>query len=881
MRKLKRIIALVSVLIMIVLLATMTGCDKIQQMLKLGKYEPITVEPISYESYQEGFNYLSKVEVDKESVPDSVRDRKLEDNPDYEVSYEHVKASSSYEEMCAMGVDNSILYPGALVNIKDGAFNSIRIERGPATFSANLETTNGYGDLSCNVEDPSSLSNVRNGIREIVNNNISSTTNMPANYSYTLTEISNEKEFLMNLGLGIQVKKFALQENFSYDKMDKQTNLCFVIKQVYYTIDMDEPRMQNSRDLFADSVNSETIESTLDGTIPAYVSSVSYGRIAFITIQSNYTKKEIMNKLDALWGKMSENPGSSSSKHFSLEFDSTLNILSSASDTTVNCYVYGGSTNGQYLTFGQNESALSSVFSSFNGIENDPSSALPISYTLRHLDGTIAKVQSCEDYTVKHVEYKPKKLMDWSFLDTLIESKALFNDEKITLDFSAMINYSNLEENNVNANRQIVIPSNVKELIIKGPNDGTGNSIVYKGLSFLVSYRNDPISITLDNISFLSESYEYDSNNKTNKPLGIIPNGSNGSCIDARECSELNLIIKGNVSMNSFTGASAIIANNLNLIGNGILSVKGGKGADATIEGENGDDGSTAIVVNRVTINLIGEASIIGGPGGDGFKGADGIDGITVDDNNSNSAKGQNGSTGGNGGNGGNGIKGTISFCSGDITIRGGNGGAGGNGGNGGKGTTNNTSTFDYHSYGIFGAEIQEISHYNKAYKGGDGGDGGIGGNGGAPIETNSTISINNGSITLVYGDSGNGGDGGKGGEGGKGRKYYGYTTGVSYLICYDPGEGGEGGNGGNGGKKGGYQLLGNQVSDYLFESDYITIQQGQAGTVGEGGKGGKGGIGGAGGSTHDTANDHSAEKAADGNPGEDGKPGDFSMNHA
>lgn len=272
------------------------------------------------------------------------------------------------------------------------------------------------------------------------------------------------------------------------------------------------------------------------------------------------------------------------------------------------------------------------------------------------------------------------------------------------------------------------------------------------------------------------------------------------------------LDIQGECSIKAPTGCKAISGfKKITFEGSGILEVHGGRGADATTPGGNGQNGSCGIEADSIVVDMTGGALIVhGGNGGKGAKGIPGLDG-----------------------------------------------------------ETNDTFEFIKHVYGIFGAEIQAIRRYNKAGNGGDGGKGGAGGNGGKPIECATIVSNGIGTVRLIFGDGGDGGTGGDGGKGGDGHNYYGYADGVSYLHCWDPGEGGDAGNGGDGGDAGHAS-----TEYYSLDCENVEIVSGKNGTPGTGGQPGEVGNGGAGGETHATANDHYAEQADPGEPGKVGNPG-------
>ena len=820
----------------IIVCASLTACS-FSNDNKTTNQQPLSVSLPTYENYEPGFNYLSKKSLALSEVPEEVRDFKLEKSEDYDVTYETVTATGSYEDMCSMGVNNDILYPGALIDTTNNAYKPISIKRAPITLSTNLESVlEKDAPISTTIDNPS-LSSVRQGIREIVKNNITKTTEVPANLSYSIKEISNENEFKLNVGFGLQIKKFDLQENFSYDKLNKQTNLLFVLKQVYYTIDMDSPTERYSRDLFASDLSNDDINYALKGTIPAYVSSVSYGRIAFISIQTNYSKQEITNAISASWGQMSENPGSSNTKKLSISLDNTLSQINSDSETTINCYVYGGN-GGQTVTIGSDAAGtLKNIFNTFNG-NND--GALPISYTMRHLDGTLAKIQDCNEYTIKHVTYNPKKLMDWTFLDTLIKNGTLFTNDEITLDFSAMIDYSNTKEADTNAKRTITIPDNVKELTIIGPNRGSEN-VIYNELSLRVDYRqvDNPLTINLDSISFNAD-----------------PNDGNGICVYSPYDSRLTLNILRRVNMTSSGGAAVIECKNLLITGSGELTCNGSESSASStktfpainvanecnvdmdgsliVRGSNGllnantqtfANGQPAIKCSNLIFRTSSSSFLYGGNGSQP-KEPEKAQGEKV-----------NGSNGINGGNGGAAIEAkTIKVECDNLNLFAGNGGQGGQGAQGSDG----------------------ISRWDTGVDGGKGGQGGTGGNGGTPF-IGTLENENNYTIYLFGGTGGKGGQGGNGGIGG-------VENGNGVLIVDNSRHkglnGGQGGNGGTGGVSS-IRMLQDSFSEEMFvimNLDELTP-----------GEGGEAGVGGLKGYIYNHSWDHGTYN---GNPGKNGSKG-------
>lgn len=763
--------------------------------------------------YKDGFEYTKLKKLNSEEVNDEYRDLKLEKSEDYDVTYKEVTATSSYNDVCSMGTNDDVLYPGAFIDLSNNAYAPINLKKAPLTISANLETAVSSDKTIAQTIDEPSLSTVRSGIQKIVSDNIKTTKDLPSNMSIDIREISDVNEFYLNIGFGLQYKKLGIAENFDYGNKKKQTNLAVVIKQIYYNVDIDHSGMGT---LIDQSVSNSEINAAFKGKIPGYVSSISYGRIVILTIQTNYASSEIKNVLSQTWGEMSEHPGSSSRKSLSDEFKNTIQNISEDTETNINCFIYGGgsSTAGNALKI----TSATDIASFFDSYDASSSVGLPILFRIRNFDGTLAKFQDTSSYVIKEVIYNPKRILSWSFLTDLISDGSIFDTETLKIDLSSMLNYNDLENSDINANKTITIPENIKDFYLIGPNNVT-KQVEYNNLSLNVAYRKvtNPLTLHLKNISFIADSNEKE---------------ANGVAISSDCDSVLNLEIDGRVSLKGNNGVS-VFAHNLNIIGEGNLSIIGGEsssgiettnscnidlvgsftvsgGIGSHDESGNGLTGGIGIVASEVTLKATSASYVNGGNGGNGIDGENGT-GTTINGK-YNTSDGKNGS---NGGNGNISIEcDELNVLSKTITFVGGNGGIGGNGGRGCGGSVSWYTGTDLSS-------------------GSNGGNAGNGGNGSIPMKLNllNSIKATSYKISLYCGSGGNGGNGGNGGDGG-------IDDGGGVLILDNSQHkgisAGNGGNGGNGGNTEHYQNA--DFGDSLLVVD-VSSAPGLGGTLGLAGK--------------------------------------------
>lgn len=712
-----------------------------------------------------------------------------------------------------MGARNDILYPGAILDYENesGDVTPIsELNRAALTISANLESvTNTTASLSATVANPA-LDTVRQGIRTIVSNNIKEDSVLPISLTMDINEVTSQDEFFMNLGLGVQFKKLDLAENFTYDKITTQTNLVVVLKQVYYTIDVSRPSSVKG---FFRNMSNKDINEALAGTVPVYVSSVSYGRIAFISIQSNCSRAEIEQELGVAWGKMSENPGEAANKKLSVDFDSTLNYMAQDSTTKISYFVYGGDSNNIQVTLGDTASTLASIFANFN---SNNYTGLPISYRLSHLkDGSLAKIQGTDEYVVKEIKYSPTKVMSWDYLHTLIENKSIYKQSELKLDLTAFVNVKDPSKSKVDANEVVTVPDNINKLYLIGMND-TERDVEFNGLSVCVASRAAPIEIYLQKISFNGNSSQEaaiysdcnaevilniwgdvtlkGSKNSFEEPNKAVAIKVNNLKIQNEDSKFANLTVKAGKDSNAIEVANNCI---INMVGK--IKVAGG------LSYPGNEIGPVGIKAETVSLNTTENSTIAGGEGRDGD---DGRDGNYSYYHNAHATDGQDG------GNGGYAIVATtIDVKSSTFTLIGGNGGDGGDGGDGQKG------------------ESEWRDEDKLYYDGGNGGNAGDGGDGALPIEKLDSLTLNGNTIKLVVGSAGNGG---KGGNGGDGEDYQASAWVAEWII--DGLDGGNNGSGGNGGDMYHYNTS-NLPEGVEVEQELTAGKGGEKGSVGKKGK--------------------------------------------
>lgn len=304
-------------------------------------------------------------------VDSTVRDT----TDEYIFKIDYYSAAAGYDEQIVLNPQTDVIYPGALIkgeSILDGSYVPIQANRKPVTISTSLT---GGSKVSVVVDDPK-LSTVR----EAVNSLMSQTYDVPpANMGFTIEQAYSETQLKMSLRASYS-GVVDVSGGFDYSNKKIQTRLIAKFIQSYYTLDMDLPSKPS--DLFDGEVN-----ETLFGTyMPMYVSSVTYGRMALFTIESELEETQVKTFLQGSYASVDAES--------STDFDELI------ASSTMKVYIFGGSGAEAGLSVDGFEAFKQYIKSGGNFSKDSPGA--PISYKLRYIrDNTIGKMVFAASYPIR------------------------------------------------------------------------------------------------------------------------------------------------------------------------------------------------------------------------------------------------------------------------------------------------------------------------------------------------------------------------------------------------------------------------------------------------------------------------------------------------
>ena len=310
---------------------------------------------------------------------------------------EDYSLDANFDDVAILRPTNGVIFPGALVignqGMLDGAPDPLALGRAPVTLRLDLP---GVGDQGTIVVDNPINSSVQSGIDNALewwNDNAYQEGYVNAsNSSYQAATSYSSKQLSLDVGLNVEWATGSLASQFEYESNTERRYASLVFKQVFYTVTMDTPGSPAS--VFGPSVTSTQAESAFNSdSPPAYVSSVSYGRIIMVRMETTNTDTSI--NLDAV---LEYAGGVSGVGTVNSTFDSVLK------NSSITVITIGGNAEAasEAISLANIENgfgSLNSVITGENAVYSRNNPGVPIAYTVRYLkDNTLAKMGYTTEY---------------------------------------------------------------------------------------------------------------------------------------------------------------------------------------------------------------------------------------------------------------------------------------------------------------------------------------------------------------------------------------------------------------------------------------------------------------------------------------------------
>ncbi|MGE0547327.1 MAG: thiol-activated cytolysin family protein [Kofleriaceae bacterium] len=316
---------------------------------------------------------------------------------DYSCSTQNLAETRQYDRIVAYAANSDSLYPGALVSadsVLTGLFTQVALPRQPMTISVSLENLS--GSKSAVVDQPS-LSSYRDALSSILDSQITGST--PANLFSEIEEVHSDEQ--LNIALGVQASWglgiASLKSTFDWNKKDIRSRYVVRYTQGYYTVDVDAPSLPS--DMLAPGISVEEVSAKMDeARPPAYVSSVTYGRMVVFTFESEYSSSEMGAALEFAYSGGVDVSG-----------DVSVTYKDIISKSKITAFILGGDGGGAAQAINSYEALIEFIKAGGNYSRESPGA--PIAYKLNYLkDNSPARVSFTTDYDLKQCSRVSQKV---------------------------------------------------------------------------------------------------------------------------------------------------------------------------------------------------------------------------------------------------------------------------------------------------------------------------------------------------------------------------------------------------------------------------------------------------------------------------------------
>ncbi|HKL88823.1 MAG TPA: thiol-activated cytolysin family protein [Salinibacter sp.] len=303
---------------------------------------------------------------------------------------------NNFEEIAILRPTADVIWPGSLVeanqSLLDGLPERARFDRSPVKIRVDLPGIGANGTKT--IERPDEA-NVQTAIDEALEwwnanayeegyVNASSSSNRITT-SYSSTQAS------MDVGLNVAWATGDVQSQFNYETSAERRVVMSTYKQAFYTVTFVQERGAQPEDVFGPDVTLGDVQSAFDSnTPPAYVASVTYGRIIMFRMEteSSYTSAEVEAAFKYAAGTQVD--GDLEARYQEILSRSTVEVITLGGNAAVASEAVTARSAGD----------LEPIITGENAVYSRGNPGVPISYAVKYLkDDRLAKLGYTTEYT--------------------------------------------------------------------------------------------------------------------------------------------------------------------------------------------------------------------------------------------------------------------------------------------------------------------------------------------------------------------------------------------------------------------------------------------------------------------------------------------------
>jgi hypothetical protein len=204
----------------------------------------------------------------------------------------------------------------------------------------------------------------------------------------------------LDIGLNIEWAAGSVASQFEFESNTERRVATMAFKQVFYTVTMDTPETNNPGSVFGPDVDLAQVSAAISSDEPpAYVHSVSYGRIIMYRMETTNTDTSI--SLDAVleYAGGVSGTGTVNSTYDEILRNSSITIVTIGG----NAEVASEAINAANIESGPG--SLNYILTGENAVYSRNNPGVPIAYSIRYLkDNSLAKMGYTTDYKIENCD---------------------------------------------------------------------------------------------------------------------------------------------------------------------------------------------------------------------------------------------------------------------------------------------------------------------------------------------------------------------------------------------------------------------------------------------------------------------------------------------
>jgi len=305
--------------------------------------------------------------------------------------FKRFTGNALYESLVSFDPNGDSIWPGAVVQgetLGQGLAAPIGLSRRPGTITVSDAVLTGErasAGYSKNLQRPS-LAATRDAIAEVIGKE---GVKFAARSSYLAETAYSMNEAALKVGLSASWITGSVKTHLSGDWLTRRTSMIVRFVQSYYTVSFAAPPAPEK--IFGKDVTADDARPYVrPGNPPGYVSSVTYGRMLLMKIESDVSESDLRAALDVAFSPVAASVAGAKTE-----------VLRTSS---VSVFVLGGSPDDAARLQSSDGETRQMALAEYirRGANFDPTSpGVPIAYTVRRLaDNQAVRVASTIDYQV-------------------------------------------------------------------------------------------------------------------------------------------------------------------------------------------------------------------------------------------------------------------------------------------------------------------------------------------------------------------------------------------------------------------------------------------------------------------------------------------------